>query len=94
MLELDLTDDCVLLNCIWDFKLNGGIGITDGGFFNIADSTPSNFFTNFLFDTDLLTQNNAQTAGDLSNEYELKSDPLTAVDPLTTLDITIYYIIK
>lgn len=94
MLELESSGLCILLNCVWDFRLNEGIGITDGGTFNIADTTPSNFFTNFLFDTDLLTQNNTQTPGELSNEYELKSDVLTAVDPLTTLDITIYYIIK
>lgn len=91
MLELDITDDCLITSVIFDFNVNGGAGIDYGGF-GVIKLANSFTFSGTTIDAyqQLQTSNNVL----ISNEYQLTIDSFISVDPLTTLTIDIYYILK
>jgi hypothetical protein len=90
MLELDASKNCIISSVIFDYKVNGGTGIDYGGFgvIRLANSFSFSGTTTNAYQQ-LQTSNNIS----ISNQYQLTIDPFISVDPLTTLDITIYYFI-
>jgi len=93
MLELEPSGDCIITSVVYDFKTNGGAGITYFGTQGInigSGNTYSDNPTNVDYLKNLAKKNNI----DISNEYEVNIQGFVSIDPLTTLEITILYYIN
>lgn len=91
-LELESADNCIIVSVVYDFKVNGGTGIV----FNFGQNgiRVENTYSFAPTNADKLVSLTSTSSINLSNEYELSIVNLDSIDPLTTLDITIYYIVK